>query len=80
MATSYPSLTSIAISILFLFLPVLSYAQVHGHHHGAVISLNMIHRDAPSSPLYNSSQTNWQRVSNALWTFTSSQPPSELIK
>ncbi|XP_062005758.1 aspartic proteinase CDR1-like [Rosa rugosa] len=26
----------------------------------------MIHRDTPSSPLYNSSLTDWQRVSNAL--------------
>ncbi|PRQ43943.1 putative nepenthesin [Rosa chinensis] len=66
MATPYHSLSAIASSIVILFLLVRSNAQDNVPHHGGVISLNMIHRDTPSSPLYNSSLTNWQRVSNAL--------------
>ncbi|KAM5559462.1 aspartic proteinase CDR1-like [Rosa sericea] len=66
MATPYHSLSTIATSIVIISLLVISHAEDYVPHHGDVISLNMIHRDTPSSPLYNSSLTKWQRVSNAL--------------
>ncbi|XP_004305337.1 PREDICTED: aspartic proteinase CDR1-like [Fragaria vesca subsp. vesca] len=65
MAKQYHSLsTTIATSIVFLL--VLSNAQDNAPHSGGVISLNMIHRDKPSSPLYDASLTDSQRVSKAL--------------
>ncbi|KAL6133628.1 hypothetical protein ACLB2K_065862 [Fragaria x ananassa] len=65
MAKQYHSLSAtIATSIVFLL--VLSNAQDNAPHNGGVISLNMIHRDTPSSPLYDASLTDSQRVSKAL--------------
>ncbi|XP_050379543.1 LOW QUALITY PROTEIN: uncharacterized protein LOC126796869 [Argentina anserina] len=66
MATPYHSLSTITTSIVILSLLVLSDARDNVPRHGGVIGLNMIHRDAPSSPFYNASLTKWQRVSNAL--------------
>ncbi|RXH93195.1 hypothetical protein DVH24_013771 [Malus domestica] len=36
------------------------------HHHGIGFSLELIHRDSPSSPSYNPVGSHWQRLSNAL--------------
>ncbi|XP_062099847.1 aspartic proteinase CDR1-like [Humulus lupulus] len=35
-------------------------------NNGAIISVELIHRDSPKSPLYSSSQTPWQRIAMAL--------------
>ncbi|TQE09014.1 hypothetical protein C1H46_005397 [Malus baccata] len=58
------SLFTIAFAIIFL--PFLSLTEDDDHHHGIGFSLELIHRDSPSSPLYNPAESHWQRVSNAL--------------
>ncbi|CAN6703763.1 unnamed protein product [Malus baccata var. baccata] len=42
------------------------YREDDDHHHGIGFSLELIHRDSPSSPLYNPAESHWQRLSNAL--------------
>ncbi|TQE09013.1 hypothetical protein C1H46_005396 [Malus baccata] len=58
------SLFTIAFAIIFL--PFLSLTEDDDHHHGIDFSLELIHRDSPSSPLYNPAESHWQRLRNAL--------------
>ncbi|KAM2919438.1 hypothetical protein COP2_041402 [Malus domestica] len=58
------SLFTIAFAIIFL--PFLSLTEDDDHHHGIGFSLELIHRDSPSSPSYNPVGSYWQRLSNAL--------------
>ncbi|CAB4269135.1 unnamed protein product [Prunus armeniaca] len=67
MVAYHSSLFLIAFAITFsiIFLPILSLTE-DDHLNGIGFSLEMIHRDSPASPLYNQSESRWQRVSNAL--------------
>ncbi|KAM1124865.1 hypothetical protein ACFX11_040406 [Malus domestica] len=58
------SLFTIAFAIIFL--PFLSLTEDDDHHYGIGFSLELIHRDSPSSPSYNPVGSHWQRLSNAL--------------
>ncbi|KAL6125640.1 hypothetical protein ACLB2K_073695 [Fragaria x ananassa] len=54
-------------AFFILSLRVLSLTQNgHNQDHAAVLTLDMIHRDSPGSPLYNASESHWQRLNNAL--------------
>ncbi|PON56676.1 Aspartic peptidase [Parasponia andersonii] len=57
--------------VLFIVsLPTFSSAEEEAddgnHQYGNFISLELIHRDSPKSPLYSPAQSTWQRLANAL--------------
>ncbi|PON87484.1 Aspartic peptidase [Trema orientale] len=60
--------------IIFLVLCIVSLPTFsseeevddENHQYGNFISLELIHRDSPKSPLYSPAQSPWQRLANAL--------------
>ncbi|KAK9911445.1 hypothetical protein M0R45_035354 [Rubus argutus] len=65
MATLLRCSSIFLVAFSILFHTVLSLTQ-DDHHHATVLTLELIHRDSPVSPLYNPSETHWQRLSQSL--------------
>lgn len=67
MATALVLPYAIGLAVYSLVTALAVAAQGNGGAARAVgFSVNLIHRDSSLSPLYQASQTHWQRVSNAL--------------